>query len=47
MKSLSLGMGKGMSYHPFDLLMELDTDQIRLDCAALHLARDVYPTLNI
>jgi regulator of sirC expression with transglutaminase-like and TPR domain len=47
LKSLSLGMGKGMSYHPFDLLMELDTDQIRLDCAALHLARDVYPTLNI
>jgi regulator of sirC expression with transglutaminase-like and TPR domain len=27
--------------------MELDTDDIRLDCAALHLARDVFPALNI
>jgi regulator of sirC expression with transglutaminase-like and TPR domain len=36
-----------MSRHPFDLLMELKTSQIRLDCAALHLARDVYPALNI
>lgn len=33
--------------HPFDALMELPTEQIRLDCAALHLARDVYPDLNI
>jgi|YNPBryantNP2012_1023418.scaffolds.fasta_scaffold17355_2 regulator of sirC expression with transglutaminase-like and TPR domain len=33
--------------HPFDLLMELKPHQIRLDCAALHLARDYYPTLNI
>jgi regulator of sirC expression with transglutaminase-like and TPR domain len=36
-----------MSNHPFDLLMELATDQIRLDCAALHLARDVFPGLNL
>lgn len=36
-----------MSRHPFDLLMELETPDIRLDCAALHLARDVYPSLNI
>lgn len=35
-----------MSGHPFDLLMELKTHQIRLDCAALHLARDHYPGLN-
>lgn len=35
-----------MSNHPFDLLMELDAAQIRLDCAALHLARDVHPTVN-
>jgi len=27
--------------------MELQPDQIRLDCAALHLARDAYPLLNI
>jgi len=32
-----------MTTHPFDLLMELETADIRLDCAALHLARDVYP----
>ena len=32
-----------MTIHPFDLLMELDARCIRLDCAALHLARDVYP----
>ena len=36
-----------MSGHPFDLLMELETDQIRLDCAALHLARDVYPATTL
>jgi hypothetical protein len=36
-----------MSKHPFDLLMELGPDQIRLDCAALHLARDVYVDLNV
>ncbi len=36
-----------MSTHPFDLLMELETDQIRLDCAALHLARDAYPGLSM
>lgn len=35
-----------MNPHPFDLLMELQTHEIRLDCAALHLARDVYPILN-
>jgi regulator of sirC expression with transglutaminase-like and TPR domain len=36
-----------MTRHPFDLLMELDSSFIRLDCAALHLARDAYPTLNV
>lgn len=36
-----------MSRHPFDLLMELNTDQIHLDCAALHVARDVYPALSV
>lgn len=41
---LSLGSyGHRMSIHPFDLLMELDTRYIRLDCAALHLARDEFP----
>lgn len=35
-----------MSGHPFDLLLELNTEQIRLDCAALHLARDRYPDLH-
>lgn len=29
-----------MREHPFDSLMELDSDLIRLDCAALHLARE-------
>ncbi|MBK8916182.1 MAG: transglutaminase family protein [Phycisphaerales bacterium] len=36
-----------MSPHPFDLLMQLDEPLIRLDCAALHLARDAYPGLAI
>lgn len=36
-----------MIVHPFDLLMEMDTVDIRLDCAALHLARDAYPNLAI
>ncbi len=36
-----------MTNHPFDLLMELDTRDIRLDCAALHLARDAYPRLAL
>ena len=36
-----------MRYHPFDALVELQTDYIRLDCAALHLARDLYPCLNV
>ncbi|MEW6199015.1 MAG: transglutaminase-like domain-containing protein [Planctomycetota bacterium] len=36
-----------MSNHPFDLLMELDAEQIRLDWAALHLAKDVYTTVNV
>jgi regulator of sirC expression with transglutaminase-like and TPR domain len=40
-------MVRDMSRHPFDLLMELETHQIRLDCAALHLARDRYPALNV
>jgi regulator of sirC expression with transglutaminase-like and TPR domain len=34
-----------MTNHPFDLLMHLRTQHIRLDCAALHLARDAYPSL--
>jgi regulator of sirC expression with transglutaminase-like and TPR domain len=33
--------------HPFDLLMELPPDQVRLDCAALHLARDRYSLLDV
>ncbi len=36
-----------MSVHPFDLLMELEDEQIRLDCAALHVARDIYPDLSL
>lgn len=36
-----------MNEHFFDLLVQMRADHIRLDCAALHLARDVYPTLNI
>lgn len=35
-----------MTHHPFDLLMELDTQLIRLDYAALHLARDIYPHIS-
>lgn len=41
------GPVRDMSRHPFDLLMELDTQHIRLDCAALHLARDVYPKIDV
>ena len=36
-----------MNNHPFDLLMELDTRDIRLDCAALHFARDLYPDIAL
>lgn len=36
-----------MQRHPFDLLMELEPEHIRLDCAALHLARDAYPQLDL
>lgn len=36
-----------MSRHPFDLLVELRPEHIRLDCAALHLARDIYPDIDI
>ena len=36
-----------MSRHPFDLLMELRSELIRLDCAALHLAHDAYPALDV
>lgn len=36
-----------MNRHPFDLLMELPPSDIRLDCAALHLARDAYPHLDL
>ena len=41
------GWVREMSGHPFDLLMELDVHQVRLDCAALHLARDCYPDLHV
>ena len=34
-------------HHPFDLLMQLDTEYIKLDCAALHLARDAYPHIDL
>lgn len=37
----------GARQHPFDLLMELDTPFVKLDCAALQLARDVYPHIDI
>jgi regulator of sirC expression with transglutaminase-like and TPR domain len=36
-----------MSRHPFDLLIELEPHEIHLDCAALHLARDVYPHISV
>lgn len=36
-----------MGRHPFDLLMELHTEFIQLDCAALHLARDEYPQISV
>jgi regulator of sirC expression with transglutaminase-like and TPR domain len=36
-----------MSLHPFDTLLELPDEAVRLDCAMLHLARDVYPDLNL
>jgi regulator of sirC expression with transglutaminase-like and TPR domain len=39
--------GREVTGHAFDLLMELKTDQIRLDCAALHVARDAYPALSV
>lgn len=37
----------GARQHPFDLLMELDGADIKLDCAALHLSRDVYPHIDM
>jgi regulator of sirC expression with transglutaminase-like and TPR domain len=36
-----------MNSHPFDLLVELPDADVRLDCAALHLARDVYPHIGV
>lgn len=36
-----------MPRHPFDTLMELDSEYIRLDCAALHLARDAFPGMHM
>lgn len=33
--------------HPFDQLVALESPWIRLDCAALHLARDAYPDVGI
>jgi regulator of sirC expression with transglutaminase-like and TPR domain len=46
-REASYGMGTEVTRHPFDLLMELRNEHIRLDCAALHLARDAYPGLNV
>lgn len=37
----------GARQHPFDALMELNSAHIKLDCAALHLARDAYPHLDV
>ncbi|RMF70639.1 MAG: hypothetical protein D6744_19125 [Planctomycetota bacterium] len=36
-----------MIAHPYDELLRLPTELIRLDCAALHLARDFDPDVNI
>lgn len=36
-----------MGMHAFDQLVELETAWIRLDCAALHLARDAYPHIDL
>lgn len=33
--------------HPFDALFSLQPAELRLDCAALHLARDVYPHIDV
>lgn len=33
--------------HPFDMLVELNPADIRLDCAALQLARDTYPHIEV
>ena len=35
-----------MTTHPYDELLQLPTELIRLDCAALHLARDCDPDLD-
>jgi regulator of sirC expression with transglutaminase-like and TPR domain len=35
-----------LNQHPFDLLVELAPEHIRLDWAALHLARDEHPNLD-
>ena len=37
----------GTRQHPFDQLMELDTAHIKLDCAALLIARDEYPHIDV
>jgi len=36
-----------VGHHAFDLLMELPAEHIRLDCATLHLARDVFPQISL
>ena len=36
-----------MTNHPFDLLMEMHSSHIHLDCAALHMARDCFPGLPL
>lgn len=33
--------------HPFDALFSLPAASLRLDCAALHLARDIYPHIDV
>lgn len=37
----------GFRLHPFDQLMQLDGADIKLDCAALHLAKDTHPHLDL
>jgi regulator of sirC expression with transglutaminase-like and TPR domain len=41
------GGDTSLSQHPFDLLVELHAEHIRLDCAALQFARDAYPYLDM
>jgi hypothetical protein len=36
-----------MRVHSFDYLVELPSELVRLDCAALHLARDTYADIEV